>query len=217
MARFQVLWCADFFFLELSSLLVNMKPDVQAAIAIPLRTAVWNWIEIFPSEFNDAIRSRGRMEGAPERVFDLLYQSQAGREKFSWPALMVLNCISAERISSDFQVNHFGSVAGNIGGQKNYRKVPIVVFLVFFFAERLSSQDKRFIEDLIRHANTTSKLAEVALVCLLDMCKAAVHVRPDGEVPLQLVAYDIAHEVKVSERSAIGLFPQVVDPSLFVH
>jgi hypothetical protein len=116
-----------------------MKQDVQAAIAIPLRAAVWNWVEIFPSEFNDAIRARGRMEGAPERVFDLLYQSQAGHEKFSWPALMVLNCISSERISSDFQVNHFGSVTGNIGGQKNYRKVPAAVVLFLVFAETLSS------------------------------------------------------------------------------
>jgi hypothetical protein len=44
-----------------------------------------------------------------------------------------------------------------------------------------------------------SKLSDVALVCALDMCRAATHVRPEGEVPLRIVAYDIAHEIKVLE------------------
>jgi hypothetical protein len=112
------------FFPELSSLLVNMKRDVQVALATPLRSAIWNWIEICPLEFSEALRSRGRMEGAPERVFDLLYSAvQPGSEKTVWPTLTILNCISSERLSMDFQVTNFGAGSGGGSGQKNYRKV----------------------------------------------------------------------------------------------
>jgi hypothetical protein len=106
----------------LSSLLVNMKRDAQAAVARPLRRAIWNWIDLFPGEFNEALLSRGRMEGTPQRTFDLLYEQQSSAEKGLWPALTILNCISSERIGSDFQINHFGS--GHFGGQKgSHRKV----------------------------------------------------------------------------------------------
>jgi hypothetical protein len=63
------------------------------------------------------------MEGAPERVFDLLYSAvQPGSEKIVWPTLTILNCISSERLSMDFQMTNFGAGSGG-GGQKNYRKV----------------------------------------------------------------------------------------------
>ena len=99
-----------------------MKRDAQAAVARPLRRAIWNWIDLFPGEFNEALLSRGRMEGTPQRTFDLLYEQQSSAEKGLWPALTILNCISSERIGSDFQINHFGS--GHFGGQKgSHRKV----------------------------------------------------------------------------------------------
>jgi hypothetical protein len=106
--------------LELGSLLVNMKREVQVALAVPLRGAIWNWIEVFSAEFNEALRTRGRMEGAPERVFDLLYLVQSGSEKIVWPTLTILNCISSERLSADFQMTHFGS---GPSGRGSYRKV----------------------------------------------------------------------------------------------
>jgi neurofibromin 1 len=58
-------------------------------------------------------------------------------------------------------------------------------------------QEHRFIEDLIKNANTASKFSEVALVCALDMCRVAFHIRPEGEVPLRVIGSDIAHEIKV--------------------
>lgn len=99
-----------------------MRREAQAAVAVPLRKAVWNWISNCPGEFNDALRSRGRMEGAPERTFDLLFSMQQGSEKSFWPTLTILNCISSERLSSDFQVSGFGT--GHLSGQKS-RKVGV--------------------------------------------------------------------------------------------
>lgn len=99
-----------------------MKQGVQVAIARPLRQAIWNWIDIFTDEFNDAIRNRGRMEGAPERTFEVLYSMRTGAEKEMWPTLTLLSCISSEHLSRDFQITHFGS--GHYGAQKIPGKVP---------------------------------------------------------------------------------------------
>lgn len=88
-----------------------MNRESQIAIAVPLRSAVWSWITTFPAEFNEAIRVRGRTEGAPERVFDLLYSmSLTSDERVFWPTLAILNCISSERISSEFQISYSGPV-----------------------------------------------------------------------------------------------------------
>ena len=47
-----------------------------------------------------------------------------------------------------------------------------------------------------------SKYFDVAMVCAVDICRAASRVAPqegggDAEVPLISMAYDIAHELKV--------------------
>jgi hypothetical protein len=89
--------------LELSSLLVNMRKESQHAVAVHLRSAVWNWIDIFPDEFNEAIRTRGKMEGAPERVYDLLISNMStGNERIYWPALSILLCCTSEKIKTEF-------------------------------------------------------------------------------------------------------------------
>jgi hypothetical protein len=95
--------------------------ESQRAIAVYLRSAIWNWIDVFPAEFNDAVRMKGKTEGAPERVFDLLYSvAHTGSEKVFWPTLTILNCISSDRISADFQCDSTYTHKG--------RKVFIAIF-----------------------------------------------------------------------------------------
>ncbi|KAG0709913.1 hypothetical protein DFH29DRAFT_1012634 [Suillus ampliporus] len=169
---------------ELSSLLVNMKRQAQAAVAIPLRMAIWNWIEMCPQEYNEAIRSRGRLEGAPERVFDLLHSAnEPGRERALWPTLTVLACLAAERLSPDYQIDVESRSANFPTHKSGHRK------------------DIRFVEDLLRHANTNSKLADVSFVCAIDMCRAGFRISPEGEMPLRHIAADISHEVKLTLKS----------------
>lgn len=94
---------------ELSSLLVNMRREAQVAVAGPLRTALWNWIEYHQEEFNDAQRHYRRLEGTPERVFDLLYSLQdTAHKSVVWPTLTVLLCVSSDRIKTDYDVNSVG-------------------------------------------------------------------------------------------------------------
>ncbi|KAH7887502.1 hypothetical protein F5I97DRAFT_2056906 [Phlebopus sp. FC_14] len=166
---------------ELSSLLVNIKKQAQAAVAIPLRMALWNWVELFPHEYNEAIRSRGKLEGAPERVFNLLHiANEPGRERALWPTLTILACLWVDRLTMDYQLDvHSRSMAViQMPKSASHRK------------------DSRFVEELIRHANSSSKLAEVALVCAIDMCRAGFRISPDGELPLRHIAMDIALEIK---------------------
>lgn len=67
---------------------------------------------MFPAEYDDAIRTRGRTEGAPERVFDLLFSMNAtGNEQVFWPTLTILNCSTSDRLPTDFQVGQYGSAA----------------------------------------------------------------------------------------------------------
>ncbi|TRM67484.1 hypothetical protein BD626DRAFT_544948 [Schizophyllum amplum] len=158
---------------ELSSLLVNMKQEHQLAIAVPLRTAIWNWIRLFPGEFNESIRQRGKLEGAPERVFDLLYtKNQGGVERSIWPTLLILNCITSDRLMPEL------SDMRSVGRGKSTRK------------------DVRFYDDVFSHSITNPKIQEVALACALDLCRAASYVSAADDVPLRMLAYDVAHEVK---------------------
>ena len=62
-------------------------------------------------------------------------------------------------------------------------------------------QELRFSENALRHINSYSKFSEVALACVVDMCRAAAYIDPEGDVPLRLVAPDIAHEIKVSREN----------------
>ena len=179
---------------ELSSLLVNMRIESQRTIAIHLRAAIWNWIDVFPSEFNEAIRTKGKTEGAPERVFDLIHSlAHAGSENVFWPTLTILNCISSDRISAEFQYR----------GKFTNRKVTISKFLRFLTMqiEAFLRQELRFTENTLRYLRNHSKFSEVSLACAIDICRAAAYIDPEGDVPLRLVASDIADEIKVSYDS----------------
>ncbi|KAF7432844.1 Ras GTPase activating protein ira2 [Pleurotus ostreatus] len=165
---------------ELCSLLVNMKPSSHMAISVPLRRALWNWIEVFPNEYNDVIKSRTRLDGAPERVFDLLYTLvTTNTEHIFWPTLAVLNCLSVERMNSEAHLQLFT------------RFQPTTT-------RTSTRKDIKFCEDILKHANTGSRLDEIAVVCALDMCRAASRIHNDGEYTLRVIANDIAHEIKGS-------------------
>ncbi|KAI0737738.1 hypothetical protein C8Q80DRAFT_1276173 [Daedaleopsis nitida] len=162
---------------ELSSLLMNLKKDAQIPVSVALRTAIWNWIELCPDEYNDALQFHRRLEGAPERVFDLLFDLQENsRDKAgAWPTLAVLLCISHDRLKGEFE--------SALGHKGPYRK------------------DRNITELIMRNLPYASKYSEVAIVCAVDICRAASRVRPhpdsENEAPLIATAFDIAHELKM--------------------
>ena len=103
---------------ELSSLLVNMKPEAQLSVSIPLRCAIWNWVEYFPEEFRESLQIRGRGENAPERVYDVLHTKDAEKNTLLWPTLTALMCISGvDRISSEFRFDGTLAPPVNVRGK----------------------------------------------------------------------------------------------------
>ncbi|KAJ4479043.1 hypothetical protein J3R30DRAFT_2708420 [Lentinula aciculospora] len=153
---------------ELSSLLVNTRSEGFMAIATALRHAIWSWIEHFPDEFAEVVKLRARMDGA-SGVFDFLYNKCSGSERLLWPVLTILQCVIPER-TSELQT---------IGSSRANQKLA------------------KFTEDLMRQANYNGKLASTTLVCATDICRAAMYIRPGGDdVPLKMLAYDMAHEIK---------------------
>ncbi|KAJ7821199.1 hypothetical protein B0H14DRAFT_2831907 [Mycena olivaceomarginata] len=163
---------------ELSGILLTIKEE-HTAIASVLRVAVWNWVTQHADEFNDTLRTRGAMDGAPERMFDLLYRLSNTPEsnRRTWPGLAMLNCISPDRVSPDLRQP----------GASNSRA-------------KAARPNVMFAEDMLRHAQIQSKLSEVGLVCAVDTCRMASRVRPDGDVALRMLAFDIAPELRSTLR-----------------
>ena len=83
---------------ELSSLGVNMKRDALAAVAVSLRRAIWNWVETFPHEYLEVATGTRKLDGTPERVFDMLFvNTDDNNKKIMWPTLTSLMILSNER------------------------------------------------------------------------------------------------------------------------
>lgn len=92
-----------------------MKPEAQLSVSIPLRCAVWNWVDYFPEEFRESLRIRGRGENAPERVYDVLHTKDAEKTTLLWPTLTALMCISSvDRISSEFRFDGAPNIRGKV-------------------------------------------------------------------------------------------------------
>ncbi|KAE9388358.1 hypothetical protein BT96DRAFT_1004277 [Gymnopus androsaceus JB14] len=113
---------------ELSLLLVNMRAHRHKAIAGPLCSAIWSWIDHFPDEFNEVVPTHTKMEGA-SGVFDFLYNKSSRSEHILWPTLAALQCIIPER-TTDLQ---------SVGSHSNQKLA-------------------KFTEDLMRQSNHTNKL-----------------------------------------------------------
>jgi len=162
---------------ELSSLLVNMEYQTLMSISNPIRIAVWHWIDLHPEEFNDSIRHRGRLEGAPERIFDLFHSKiQQGSERYIWPTLAVLACISSDRLTNSPGRSH---------------------------------KTVKFGAEVSRALPQQGRLAGLALESALEICRAATHVYSNAseDVPLRMLAFDLAHDIKV--KNTVSYFTDI--------
>ncbi|KAG8905759.1 Ras GTPase activating protein ira2 [Tulasnella sp. 403] len=154
---------------ELSSLLLNMKREAQGAVSIALRTAFWNWIEYFPNEFFDIFRGVRRLDGAPERVFDMLHNMTENQSKRAfWPTLAVLLAASPDRLKQ-----------ATVGLPKSKK------------------QQNNFVDTLVKSLGSTSKTAEIAMVCLIDLCKAAAYLPAEFDgTALRTLAPELADDLR---------------------
>ena len=67
------------------------------------------------------------------------------------------------------------------------------------------SQERNITDLILKNLAFGSKYFDVAMVCAVDICRAASRVRPrpdhENEIPLISMAYDFAHELKVKHSS----------------
>ncbi|GJJ07052.1 hypothetical protein Clacol_001251 [Clathrus columnatus] len=157
----------------LPSLLINMKPDSQCAIAVVLRLVVWKWINDFGEEYEDVIQSpRRRLDGLPERVYDILSQLTTNANKhIFWPTLSLLLAISPERLQA--------------------AEAALTGILVY------GKKHNNLLELLHVAITTQSKLGETAMRCYNDICQAAFHLPPNiKDCALHSLTSDLADELK---------------------
>lgn len=153
---------------ELSSQFVHLKRSAQSDIALALRRSIWNWIETYPIEYVALVRSNGRLEGAPDVLFDVAHGlSDNGKKRsYTWPMMSMLLAVCPD------------------------------VVLKITVGDRTRSQvvarKAAFIESLRKNLKTT-KLADVATACCVDLCKAATFSpKTTAEGPgLRLLALDL--------------------------
>ncbi|KAI5118442.1 hypothetical protein M0805_000576 [Coniferiporia weirii] len=161
---------------ELSSLLVNMKPEAQCAVAIYLRRAIWNWIETFPGEFAESSTGVRRLDGAPERVFDLFVQiKNEQNRKVIWPTLTALLLLSHERLKQ---------LALAFDGHVWNPKVM------------QGKKELVFIDKVRKNVPASSKMSDSALLCLSDLLRAAMYIPPEHDAVIRGFAPDVADELK---------------------
>ncbi|KAG8833280.1 Ras GTPase activating protein ira2 [Serendipita sp. 399] len=183
-------------FQELSSLLVSMKREAQSSISLYLRNSIWNWISGFPEQFGDVIISQRKLEGAPERVFDTLYQMMQDssvmntNRRIIWPTLAALLATSPERLRQS-EIAMSGMAGGSSRNLNAYLPTVSATLL-----------------------NRDTKQSDIAMVCYLDLCKAAISLPASvDQSSLRSLAPDLAHEL----RSRIMSPPQGFKPFYESH
>ncbi|CAG8526331.1 12565_t:CDS:2 [Rhizophagus irregularis] len=156
---------------ELCSSFLHLKRSAQTMMANVLRKAIWNWIEVFPAEFVTLCQEQKRLEGGAEILFDYcssLAESNPKKKSVFWPLQTMLLILCP-----DILFNASMSDVSNSMSKK-------VAFL-----------------DSLKQSLRRSKLAEVAAVCYVDICKASTYVaKSDSSALLQIVP-DIENDLKV--------------------
>ncbi|KDQ15349.1 hypothetical protein BOTBODRAFT_54648 [Botryobasidium botryosum FD-172 SS1] len=153
---------------ELGSLLVGMKREAQIAISSSVRKAIWNWIHVFPSEYIECFTVGRRLDSSAERCFDALLTSENIGNRTHWPTLTALFAMSPDRLK---QVNLHNTAK--------------------------TSKKSHFLEIIVKALSSATKNADVSMICLIDLCRAAAHLPPELDAtPLRSLAPDLVDELR---------------------
>ncbi|KAL1917866.1 uncharacterized protein VTP21DRAFT_3700 [Calcarisporiella thermophila] len=135
---------------ESCSFFPHLRRSSQTLLAMVLRRAIWNWIEIFPNEFTTIYRNQQRLEGGPEILFDICSSlADSHRRKTAlWPLQTTLLLLCPDIFISALTEN-----AGAHGRDKT----------------------SSFLETLKKNRKG-SRLSDVSTVCYIDICKASNYV-----------------------------------------
>jgi len=166
---------------EVSSTFLHIKRPSQISVASLLRKAIWNWIEVHPTELDTLIESNLKIEGGADVLFDVLHSasditttSHARRTRAFCPLMTMLLVISPD-LFKKATMSDMGSKG--LGG----------------LMKKLS-----FLESLRKGVNS-SKGFEACVICYVDIVRAAMH-ESSG---VRSIVPDIQSDLRVSKNIAI--------------
>ncbi|OCF40958.1 neurofibromin 1 [Kwoniella heveanensis CBS 569] len=148
---------------EISSVFLHVKRPAQVAIATILRKAIWNWIDVYPMEYEALVESNKKFEGGADQLFDILSSmsdvgssSNARRTKAFYPLMAMLLVL----LPDTFKRIVMGEVSSR-GSSSTAKKVA-------------------FVESLRKGINS-NKSFEACAVCYVDLVRAGMALSPRFE------------------------------------
>ncbi|KAJ3192593.1 Neurofibromin 1 [Irineochytrium annulatum] len=167
---------------EVNPAIKTYPKNAQFLLAIVLRRGIWNWIETHPLEFGVLYSSQKRLEGGPDSLFDNLtsISEMSSRKKaIFWPTQMMLlilcpDILHAMTSKNDKEVSPAGT------------KMIVPTNVV--------SKKQSWLDSVRR--GLKQKRGEVALLCLVDVCKASTFLNKVDGSPLRFLVPNIEAEVK---------------------
>lgn len=157
--------------LEFCSSFANLKKSTQLIVAAILRRAIWGWIETYPGEFMQLCQSQKRLEGGPDVLFEICASlADTTRKKaILWPLQTMLLILCPDILYS---------ISTPEGSSRNVNTKKTV-----FLATLKSSL-------------RPGRMAELAAICYVDICKAATYVSKTDASALRHIVPDVENELR---------------------
>jgi neurofibromin 1 len=145
-----------------------MRQEGKLLFAKMMRKAIWKWIGEYPAQFSEVCASDARLLTGSEVLFDMCSSTADNSRKKAvlWPLQTILLVLSPE-------------------------------FLMQAFLDTAPSHNRRanFLS-LLRKSLQTTRNADIAAVCYVDLCKAATYVPPNNDSVLRSIAADVEVDLK---------------------
>ncbi|WVF65508.1 hypothetical protein IAT40_000236 [Kwoniella sp. CBS 6097] len=148
---------------EISSVFLHVKRPAQVAIATILRKAIWNWIDVYPIEYESLVEKNKKFEGGADNLFDVLSSmsdigssSNARRNKAFYPLMAMLLML----LPDTFKRIVMGEVSSR-GSSSTAKKMAFV--------------------DSLRKGINSNKSFEACAVCYVDFVRAGMALSPRFE------------------------------------
>jgi len=162
---------------ETSNVFLHIKRPSQIAFASVMHSAIWNWIDTNPEEFDILVGSDRRIDGNPEALFDMLYSmtdfssSNAKRTAVFYPLLAMILVICPDLFKK--------VVVGEPGGKSSGL-----------------SKKYSFMESL-KKGLSGSKGFEPSVACYVVFIKAAMRISPRHSLSaLRSLLPEALHDLK---------------------
>ncbi|KAG9291425.1 hypothetical protein G9A89_021843 [Geosiphon pyriformis] len=176
-AELKLLECSDLNSKRLSMILkelcgsfMHLKRSAQTVMAVVLRKAIWNWIEVFPAEFVALCQSQKRMDGGPDILFKFCNNlaDNTRRKTVFWPLQTMLLILCPD----------------------------ILLDAAMSDTRMMSTSKEALFLDSLRKSLRSTRLADVAAICYVDICKASTYVSKNDSSALRLIVPEIENELK---------------------